>query len=271
MENPTPFDLNAAIRRWQQNLATSPAFKADNLEELASHLRASVQKLVATGLSDEEAFLIATRRIGERGLLEREFGKVNLGMTSWLPVVLFWIVTCIFLLRVAWLLVRSIDILLFGLQRGGFRVLGGVAGHALRLLTPNNPSFLDYRYWDRYWAIEWSVVLVVVFILVARLATGSWKGIGAFIRYFEHPIRTGLGLVLLGSVLSFLPALLICFLTRNEFGQYAYVAAMAAANFVLVVSMVLLARWGLCKMSPAGGPQDGRAMNCPYWKEQNGD
>ena len=76
MENRTPFDLNEAIRRWQQNLGASPALSADNVEELASHLRASVQKLQADGLSEEEAFQAATRRLGERGALEREFGKV---------------------------------------------------------------------------------------------------------------------------------------------------------------------------------------------------
>ena len=76
MENPSPFDLNEAIRCWQQNLSDSPAFKADNLEELTSHLRASIQKLKADGLSEKEAFQIATQRIGERGALEREFAKV---------------------------------------------------------------------------------------------------------------------------------------------------------------------------------------------------
>jgi hypothetical protein len=77
MENPTPFDLNEAIRRWQINLGASPAFKADNLEELESHLRASVQRLQSKGLSEEEGFLIALRRIGERSLLEREYAKVH--------------------------------------------------------------------------------------------------------------------------------------------------------------------------------------------------
>ena len=76
MENRTPFDLNEAIRRWQESLGASLALNADNVEELASHLRASVQKLQADGLSEEEAFQAATRRLGERGALEREFAKV---------------------------------------------------------------------------------------------------------------------------------------------------------------------------------------------------
>ena len=80
MEDPTPFDVNEAIHRWQQNLAASPAVCADNLEELASHLRASVQRLQATGLSEDEAFLVASRRLGAVDELDREFSKVNRGL-----------------------------------------------------------------------------------------------------------------------------------------------------------------------------------------------
>lgn len=72
--------MNEAIRRWQQNLAASPAVCADNLEELASHLRASVQRLKAIGLSEAEAFLVASRRLGAVDELDREFSKVNRGL-----------------------------------------------------------------------------------------------------------------------------------------------------------------------------------------------
>ena len=77
MEEPTPFDLNEAIRRWQQNLGASPAFAADNLEELASHLCASVQRLKEAGLSEEESFLVASRRLGGADALNCEFSKLN--------------------------------------------------------------------------------------------------------------------------------------------------------------------------------------------------
>lgn len=77
MENPTPFDLNAAIHRWQQNLAASPAVGADNLEELTAHLRDSIQRLKASGLSEAESFLVASRRVGAVDELSGEFSKVN--------------------------------------------------------------------------------------------------------------------------------------------------------------------------------------------------
>jgi hypothetical protein len=108
MENPTPFDLNGAIRRWLENLNSSAAFSADNREELASHLRASVQRLQAEGHLEEEAFQIATQRIGEQGALEGEFAKVNPPVGSSFPKLFFWTATIMFLLTTVALLQRSV-------------------------------------------------------------------------------------------------------------------------------------------------------------------
>lgn len=77
MENPVPFDLNRAIQQWRENLAQSPAFRGENLNELESHLCDSISAWQTRGLSPEEAFIIATRRVGQGGALESEFGKVN--------------------------------------------------------------------------------------------------------------------------------------------------------------------------------------------------
>lgn len=83
MENSTAFDLNGAIQQWREHLAVAPAFRGEDLNELESHLRDSITVLQAKGLSDEEALLVATRRVGQAGPLETEFGKVN-GSAVWL-------------------------------------------------------------------------------------------------------------------------------------------------------------------------------------------
>ena len=77
MENAASFDLNRRIEQWRENLAASPSFRGENLDELESHLRDSVATLQNRGLSADEALLIATRRIGADGVLAAEFGKVN--------------------------------------------------------------------------------------------------------------------------------------------------------------------------------------------------
>ena len=83
MENPTVFDLNRAIRSWRDHLGRWPAFQRENLDELEAHLLDSIAGWQARGLSPEEAFLIAARRIGSAASLEPEFQKVN-GSAIWL-------------------------------------------------------------------------------------------------------------------------------------------------------------------------------------------
>ena len=86
----TPFDLNQAIQQWRDSLAQSPAIRGENLDELEVHLRDSVVRWQAHGLADDEAFLIATRRLGKNETLGAEFGKVN-GQAVWIDR-LFWAV-----------------------------------------------------------------------------------------------------------------------------------------------------------------------------------
>jgi len=73
----TTFDLNRAIQQWRDDLAQSPTFRSENLHELEAHLRDSTTGLQSRGLSEEEAFLVAARRLGNPDLLGREFGKLN--------------------------------------------------------------------------------------------------------------------------------------------------------------------------------------------------
>jgi hypothetical protein len=91
MEKTTPFDLNHAIKRWRETLAQSPAFRSENLDELETHLRDSVVDLQSRGLSPGEAFVIATKRVGNNEALEREFGRVN-GKSVWLDRVLWMLI-----------------------------------------------------------------------------------------------------------------------------------------------------------------------------------
>jgi hypothetical protein len=91
MENPTAFDLNHAIRRWRGGLSQSPHFREENLAELEAHLRDSMAELQSRGLTDEEAFLLAARRLGNPARLDSEFAKVNRGQV-WLNHVLWMLV-----------------------------------------------------------------------------------------------------------------------------------------------------------------------------------
>lgn len=88
MKTQDSFDLNNAIQQWRGNLAQSSAFRSENLHELESHLRDSIATLQTRGLAEDEAFWIASRRIGGGPQLAREFGKVNTTVV-WLDRILW--------------------------------------------------------------------------------------------------------------------------------------------------------------------------------------
>ena len=77
MENQTRFDLNAAVKNWRQELAAQPPLTSDNRRELETHLRDALAELKARGLSDEESFWLARRRVGQPQQLGEEFVKAD--------------------------------------------------------------------------------------------------------------------------------------------------------------------------------------------------
>ena len=106
MENETSFDLNDAIRRWRLELAKSASFRAEDLEELESHLRDSESSLRSQGLTGEEAFLIAVRRVGSRDALAAEFATIN-GPSVWLDRLL-WMATGSITISALWSLTTTL-------------------------------------------------------------------------------------------------------------------------------------------------------------------
>jgi hypothetical protein len=75
MATQTRFDLNAAIEGWRNELAAQRNLSPDASRELETHLQDSIAVLQERGLSEEEAFLVARKRIGELPLLNREFKR----------------------------------------------------------------------------------------------------------------------------------------------------------------------------------------------------
>jgi hypothetical protein len=74
------FDLDEAVRDWRQRLNDQPDIQEGDLEELEDHLREGVTELQAGGLNDEEAFLIAARRLGDPQVLAGEFAVADPGL-----------------------------------------------------------------------------------------------------------------------------------------------------------------------------------------------
>ncbi|MEY2410657.1 MAG: hypothetical protein QOF48_3327 [Verrucomicrobiota bacterium] len=77
MEKPTPFSLIDSLRRWREHVNRLPTFERENIDELETHLRDSLARLQAGGLSEQEAWLVALKRLGYSDALEHEFAKLG--------------------------------------------------------------------------------------------------------------------------------------------------------------------------------------------------
>ena len=62
---------------WAEQLKADPTFTYSDAEELKCHLVDLCEELVAKGLTEEESFLVASRRIGNFSNMKTEFEEVN--------------------------------------------------------------------------------------------------------------------------------------------------------------------------------------------------
>lgn len=67
--------IEAQIDLWRGYLRRRQAIQPVDAAELEDHLREQVDTLVAAGLSTDEAFLVAVKRMGELDALSREFAR----------------------------------------------------------------------------------------------------------------------------------------------------------------------------------------------------
>ncbi|MBD8080015.1 permease prefix domain 1-containing protein [Cellulosimicrobium arenosum] len=66
-------ELEVQIGRWRDYVRRREAISAADVDEMEDHLRERVADLTASGLDDEEAFLVAVRRMGNLDAVSREF------------------------------------------------------------------------------------------------------------------------------------------------------------------------------------------------------
>ena len=71
------FDLDVQRRAWRDALLGENALGPDEVDELEDQLLSELETLTPLGLSEEEAFWVAAKRVGDHSALATEFGKVN--------------------------------------------------------------------------------------------------------------------------------------------------------------------------------------------------
>jgi hypothetical protein len=71
--------VESQIAEWRAYVASAPGVNGRDVDELEDHLRHQIAELNAAGLADDEAFLVAVKRMGELDDLSREFAREHSG------------------------------------------------------------------------------------------------------------------------------------------------------------------------------------------------
>src|SRR5918994_6876798 len=71
--------VESQIAEWRGHRPTAPGLNGHDVDELEDHLRHQIADLNAAGLTADEAFLVAVKRMGELDSLSREFAREHSG------------------------------------------------------------------------------------------------------------------------------------------------------------------------------------------------
>jgi hypothetical protein len=71
------FDLEQSIAKWRKHMLAAGIKTPAPLEELEIHLREEIERQMQSGLNGQNAFEIASARIGQANSLKQEFQKNN--------------------------------------------------------------------------------------------------------------------------------------------------------------------------------------------------
>ncbi len=77
MDRNIDFNIQKQIDRWLRKLKTEPSITESDAEELKSHLLDLIEKLKDAGLNDQEAFQVASERIGTINDWGEEYRQEN--------------------------------------------------------------------------------------------------------------------------------------------------------------------------------------------------
>src|SRR5688572_2339402 len=71
--------VESQIAEWRAYVANAPGVNGHDVDELEDHLRHQISELSAVGLTADEAFLVAVKRMGDLDDLSREFAREHSG------------------------------------------------------------------------------------------------------------------------------------------------------------------------------------------------
>src|SRR4029450_2871228 len=72
-------NVDSQIAEWRAYVANAPGLNGRDVDELGDHLRHQIAELTAVGLTTDEAFVVAVKRMGDLDDLSREFAREHSG------------------------------------------------------------------------------------------------------------------------------------------------------------------------------------------------
>ena len=100
------FNLEDQIRAWRASQAGELRVRHEVVDELESHLRDEVERLIRAGKSPEQAWDEARVRLGSPHELSREFAKVK--RRIWMPALVAIVSLALFIIAVDWIIVSRL-------------------------------------------------------------------------------------------------------------------------------------------------------------------
>jgi hypothetical protein len=186
------FDLEQRIQQWRRTQAQALASRPEVIDELESHLREEVQRLLQAGQTPELAWETALRRLGGPQQLAAEFDKLPpAGSAFWLPARLVLISQIVLSVCLA-------GVVLMMLKQGKTRPL--LAAHVYAVSIGYTTTF--------------AVGLMAVWSILTRAISG-WDA-----RRTEAVRATAWKLTLAGLVLTGMGVALGCWWARDNLGRY---------------------------------------------------
>jgi hypothetical protein len=149
------FDLEEQIRQWRRAQGEALGGRPEVVDELESHLRDEVQRLVQSGHPAEGAWALALERLGQPGALAAEFDRTTPGLLGWRPGL------------IAVLVLGALTALL------GWRVLAGVVAGRMGALLASHVFLITIGY-----TTSFAIGVLATWGILRRLG-GGWDGVQA--------------------------------------------------------------------------------------------
>jgi hypothetical protein len=207
-------DLEKQISDWRHSMAKASKERPDALDELETHLREEIDRLIRAGTSADQAFDLAMSRLGTPAALGAEFDKLaQMRRAKWKPATLAqWACLAISVLAFLWLVPRIGD--------GGMTLL--LASHVLSV------------------TIGYGTMFIIGGLAICYVLADWFQRTGPSQRHALH--RAIIRLAAISAVLTTIGTVLSMIWAKQNWGRYwAWDPKESGAAIVLLCALAIIA------------------------------